>query len=92
MSVRERLLAYLKPMRKSLVVAVVFSLLYVAAQIAQPFLLGKALDSSITNDRGAFNAFVFVALALVILGTVFAFLFSRDFCGAPMIKLVMGLD
>ena len=76
MSVRERLLAYLKPMRKSLVVAVVFSLLYVAAQIAQPFLLGKALDSSITNDRGAFNAFVFVALALVILGTVFAFLFE----------------
>lgn len=76
MSVRERLFVYLKPMRKSLVVAVVFSLLYVAAQIAQPFLLGKALDSSITNDRGAFNAFVFVALALVILGTVFAFLFE----------------
>ena len=76
MSVRERLFAYLKPMRKSLVVAVVFSLVYVAAQIAQPFLLGKALDSSITKDGGAFNAFVFVALALVILGTVFAFLFE----------------
>ena len=84
MQVKERLFKYLKPMRKSLVIAIIFSLLYVASQIAQPFLLGKALDasyvdpfSSIYTPRDpAFYVYTFVALGLAVLGTVFAYLFE----------------
>ena len=73
MSVKERLFAYLKPRRKSLIVALIFSLLFVVAQIAQPFLLGRALDA---EQRDEFYIYVIVALALAVLGTVFAYLFE----------------
>ena len=73
MSVKERLFAYLKPRRKSLIVALIFSLLFVVAQIAQPFLLGRALDA---EQRNEFYIYVIVALALAVLGTVFAYLFE----------------
>ena len=73
MSVKERLFAYLKPRRKSLIVALIFSLIFVIAQIAQPFLLGRALDA---EQRDEFYIYVIVALALAVLGTVFAYLFE----------------
>ena len=73
MSVKERLFPYLKPRRKSLIVALIFSLLFVIAQIAQPFLLGRALDA---EQRDEFYIYVIVALALAVLGTVFAYLFE----------------
>ena len=63
-------------MRKSLMVAVVFALLFVVSQISQPFLLGKALDVTKENDHQLFNVYVFVALALVVLGVAFAYLFE----------------
>ena len=73
MSNKQRLFSYLKPMRKSLVIALVFSLLFVISQIAQPFLLGKALDASKENDHQLFNVYVFVALGLIVTGVVFAY-------------------
>ena len=72
MKVKNRLFAYLKPFRKSLVIALVFALLFVIAQIGQPFLLGRALDA----EQRDFYIYVFVALGLAILGTVFAYLFE----------------
>ena len=72
MKAKNRLFTYLKPFRKSLVVALVFALLFVVAQIGQPFLLGRALDA---NQRD-FYIYVFVALGLAISGTVFAYLFE----------------
>ena len=76
MTNKERLLTYLKPLRSALIIAVVFSLAFVASQIAQPFLLGRALDASIDDDRSAFNIYVIIALILVILGTVCAYFFE----------------
>ena len=76
MKVKERLFSYLKPMRKSLVIAVIFSLLFVAAQISQPFLLGRALDASKEPNKEAFNIYIIIALALAVLGTAFAYLFE----------------
>ena len=76
MKAKERLFTYLKPMRKSLVVAVAFSLLFVVSQISQPFLLGHALDASKEANRDAFNIYVIIALSLAVLGTVFAYLFE----------------
>ena len=76
MTNKERLFAYLKPLRSALIVAVVFSLFFVASQIAQPFLLGKALDASLNDERSIFNVYVIVALILAILGTVCAYFFE----------------
>ena len=63
-------------MRKSLVIAVIFSLLFVVAQISQPFLLGRALDASKEPNKEAFNIYIIIALALAVLGTAFAYLFE----------------
>lgn len=76
MSTRERLFAYLKPMRGPIAVALVFSLLYVVAQISQPFLLGRALDASLTSNKLEFNIYVYIALGLIVIGTIFAYLFE----------------
>jgi len=76
MKAKERLFKYLKPMRRSLIIAVIFSLLFVISQIAQPFLLGRALDASEEANREAFNIYVIIALVLAVLGTVFAYLFE----------------
>ena len=72
MKAKQRLFTYLKPFRSSLVAALIFALLFVIAQIGQPFLLGRALDA---NEQ-QFFIYVFVALGLAILGTVFAYLFE----------------
>lgn len=60
-------------MRGSLVVATIFSLLFVVAQIGQPFLLGRALDAP---DRNTYYVYVFIALGLAVLGTVAAYIFE----------------
>lgn len=76
MSNKERLIKYLKPMRKSLIVAMIFALLFVVAQISQPFLLGKALDASGTTNHDRYYIYTFTALGLAIGGTIFAYFFE----------------
>ena len=76
MTVKKRLFSYLKPLRASLIVAVIFALLFVIAQISQPFLLGKALDASKDNNSELFNIYVFIALGLAVLGVVSAYIFE----------------
>ena len=76
MSTKERLIHYLKPMRKSLIFAFIFALLFVASQLAQPFLLGRSLDASKDNAENIFNIYLIVALVLAVLGTVFDYLFE----------------
>ena len=76
MRAKDRLFTYLKPMRGSLVIALFFSLLFVIAQIGQPFLLGKALDASQNDDKGLFNIMVYIALGLIILGVICGYFFE----------------
>ena len=76
MSNRDRLFKYLKPMRKLLIVAMVFALLFVVAQISQPFLLGKALDASKASNYQYYYIYTFIALGLAIGGTIFAYIFE----------------
>ena len=76
MTVKKRLFSYLKPLRASLIVAVIFALLFVIAQISQPFLLGKALDASKDNNPELFNIYIFIALGLALLGVVSAYIFE----------------
>ena len=76
MDTKKRLFTYLKPLRGALIVATIFSLLFVIAQISQPFLLGRALDASKDNNKELFNIYVFIALGLAILGTISAYIFE----------------
>ena len=76
MSTKKRLFSYLKPLKGALILATIFSFLFVVSQIAQPFLLGKALDASKDNNQNAFNIYIFVALSLVVIGVVFGYLFE----------------
>ena len=75
MSGKERLLHYLKPRRLSLVIALLFSLLFVLSQIAQPFLLGKALDVSNTN-HAEFYIYIGIAIGLIVAGAVSGYIFE----------------
>ena len=78
MNAKNRLFTYLKAKRGQLLLAVLFALLFVVAQIAQPFLLGKALDASSpeVNDQNLFNIYIFIALGLVVIGVIFGYLFE----------------
>ena len=76
MTNKKRLLTYLSSIKCSLIIAVVFSFLFVVSQIAQPFLLGHALDASCANNRKVFIAYIIVALVLAVIGTVCAYLFE----------------
>ena len=63
-------------MRKLLIVAIVFALIYVASQISQPFLLGKALDASKEANKDQFLVYTIIALVLAVIGTIFAYFFE----------------
>ena len=76
MTAKKRLFTYLKSLKTALVIATIFALLFVLAQIAQPFLLGKALDASKEGYKETFNIYVFIALGLAILGTISAYIFE----------------
>lgn len=76
MNAKHRLFTYLRAKRGQLLLALLFALLFVISQIAQPFLLGKALDASKDNNQNAFNIYIFVALGLVVIGVVFGYLFE----------------
>ena len=77
MSGKERLLHYLKPRRLSLAIAIFLSLLFVLCQIAQPFLLGRALDAASSRNsdtlyQDTINYFIYlgIAVGLIVIGTI----------------------
>ena len=76
MTIKKRLFTYLKPLKGALIIATLFALLFVLAQISQPFLLGRALDASKDNNQDLFNIYVFVALGLAVLGIISAYIFE----------------
>lgn len=76
MKAKERLLVYLKPLRKELTIALFFALLFVAANLAQPLLLGRALDASRDDNYSVFVIYLIVSFALALLGTFFDYLFE----------------
>ena len=76
MSNRKRLFLYLKPMRRSLIVAIIFASIFVISQLAEPFLLGKALDASKVGDQPLFYTYLIVSFALITIGTIFDYFFE----------------
>lgn len=73
---KERLFYYLKKEKKYLIYIFIFSLIFVIAQLAEPFLLGRAIDTSFNDDKPLFFTYIFIALALIILGTIAGYLFE----------------
>ena len=73
MDAKKRLLHYLKPMKKSLICSFAFAFIYVCCYLAQPFLLGKSLDSTNENE---FNIYLIVSLVLVVVGVIFDYFFE----------------
>ena len=63
-------------MRKYLVFVIVAALIFSISQLAQPFLLGRALDASKANDKNLFFIYVFISLGLIIVGTIFDYVFE----------------
>lgn len=76
MSNKERLFYYLKKEKKNLIFLFIFSLLFVIAQISQPFLLGKALDYAKDSNEKSYLIFLVVALILALLGIFTGYFFE----------------
>ena len=76
MNTKERLFVYLKPMRKNLILALAFALVFAVSQLAQPFLLGRALDASKVSDTNTFIIYLVVSLVLAVLGTFADYFFE----------------
>ncbi len=85
MSGKDRLFAYLKPQRKLIITGLISALVYVLANLSIPLLVGRCLDAVGTLTDGVFVVnpdveliviYAIVALVLIVLGTVFDFLFE----------------
>ena len=76
MNSRSRLFTYLNREKKYMLLIFLLSLVFVIAQIGQPFLLGRAIDAGFYDNRNQFFVYVFIALSLAILGTISGYLFE----------------
>ena len=76
MSNKKRFFSYLGKQKKNVVLIILFSLLFVIAQISQPFLLGRALDSALNDDNQSFYILLAVALGLAIVGIIAGYIFE----------------
>ncbi len=85
MSIKDRLFAYLKPQRKLIITALVSALIFVLAHLSIPLLVGWCLDAVGTMTDGIFvvepnieliTIYAIVALVLIVLGTIFDFIFE----------------
>lgn len=72
----KRLFLYLKPHRRKLIIASIFALIFVFSSLAQPFLLGRALDATHSEDKSLFYIYLVISLILAILGTLFDYFFE----------------
>ena len=73
---KEKLFFYLKPHKRLLLTSLFFALIFVYSQLAQPFLLGRALDASKVGDTSSFNVYLIISLSLALLGTLFDYFFE----------------
>lgn len=76
MNNKNRLFSYLKPFKSLLILSMFFTLIFVISSLAQPFLLGRALDASRLKDLAGYYIYVFVALGLVVFGILADYIFE----------------
>ena len=76
MTSKKRFLFYLKAEKKNVFFLVLTALLFVVAQLSQPFLLGKALDYGRESNNSMFITMLAIALGLAVLGTFTGYIFE----------------
>lgn len=70
------LFSLLKKQKGSIILLFVLANLFVVAQLAQPFLLGKALDAARNNNQSLYIALLAVALILIVIGVISGYFFE----------------
>lgn len=78
MDYKARFLSYLKPERKRVVLIAIFVLLFVIAQLSQPFLIGRALDAVLTKEFVTFLIYIIVCSSLAFIGVLSGYIFENN--------------
>ena len=76
MNYKKRFLSYLKKQDKKLVFLTIFAFIFVIGQLAQPFLVGRAMDAALTLNKNLFIGYIIVAGSLALLGVISGYLFE----------------
>ncbi len=76
MTSKKRILHYLGLEKTLLIVSVIFGLVFVISQMAQPFILGLTLDYARNNNDSAFYITLVISLGLSVLGTIIDYFFE----------------
>ena len=72
----KRFLSYLRKQNKKTVFLMIFAFIFVIGQLAQPFLVGKAMDAALALNSKLFIGYVIVAGSLALLGVISGYLFE----------------
>ena len=76
MSYKKRFLSYLKKQDKKIIFLSIFAFIFVIGQLAQPFLVGKAMDAALNQETNLFKGYIIIAASLALLGVVSGYLFE----------------
>lgn len=76
MDYKKRFFSYLAPQKKKIALMSVSVLLFLIAQLSQPYIVGKALDSALAGQKDTFFVFIIVTLVLSIIGAFSDFFFE----------------
>ena len=76
MEIKKRFLSYLKPEIKNIILIFFLVTIFVIAQLGQPFLIGKALDSAIELNGTKFFINIIICAVLSILGVFAGYFFE----------------
>ena len=76
MTNKKRILHYLGLEKTLLIVSVIFGMVFVISQMAQPFILGHTLDYARSNNSQGFYLTLVISLGLSILGTIVDYFFE----------------
>lgn len=78
MNYKNRFLHYLKPEKKRIVLISLFVCFFVISQLAQPFLIGRALDAILEKELSQFFIYIVCAISLATIGIVSGFIFENN--------------
>lgn len=76
MDYKKRFFSYLAPQKKKIALMSISVLLFLIAQLSQPYIVGKALDSALAGQKDTFFVFIIVTLVLSVIGAIADFFFE----------------
>lgn len=78
MSNKERFMKYLLPHKGRIIVILLFTLLFVFAQLTQPYFIGVALDHATNEEINEFYKLLIVATSECVIGVIANFVFGYE--------------